>query len=583
MTAAGFVPIGFARSGAGEYTFSIFVVVSIALIGSWFIAVLFGPLLGVALLTKPKAMTGKPSKTIGAVRRFVVLAMRARWITIGIAVGAAVLAVLALPLVPRQFFPSSDRSELIVDLQLRQNASIYSADDAARRLDGLLSSDADVSHWSTYVGRSTVRFYLPLNIEPPNDSFAQAVVVAKDVAARERLQIRLERELADDVPSAVTRVYPLGLGPPVGWPVQYRVSGPNVDQVRDIALRLAALMASNPTARNVNYDWMEPARNVRVDIDQDKIRRLGLSSEAIAGVLTGVVTGTPVTQVRDGIYLVNVITRAKDEQRLSLATLRNLQVPLPGGRTVPLSQIATFEYQQEYPLIVRRDAAPTLTVRADVTPGQLPETVTAALAPAVEKLQATLPASYRIDVGGTVEESAKSQASVFAVVPTMLFLMVTLLMAQLQSFSRLALVLSTVPLGLIGVVAALLLFNQPLGFVAILGILALLGMIARNGVILIEQIEIERSEGMHPWDAVVAASMSRFRPIVLTAISTVLGLVPIAVTIFWGPMAVAIMGGLLVATLLTLVFLPALYVTWFRIKEPRASAPVPASAQGNES
>ena len=579
VTAVGFVPVGFARSGAGEYTFSIFVVVSIALIGSWFIAVLFGPLLGVALLTKPRAAIGGPGRAMRAVRGFVVLAMRARWITIGITVGAAVLAVLASPLVARQFFPASDRPELMVDLQLRQNASIYGADDAAKQLDGLLSNDPDVSHWSSYIGRSAVRFYLPLNIEPPNDSFAQAVVVAKDVAARERLRTRLERELAENVPNAVTRVYPLGLGPPVGWPVQYRVSGPDVNQVRDIALRLASVMASDPAARDINFDWMEPARRVRVDIDQDKGRRLGLSSEAIAGALTGVVTGTPVTQVRDGIYLVNVIARAKDEQRLSLTNLRNLQVPLQSGRTVPLSEVATFEFQQEYPLIVRRDAAPTLTVRADVTPGQLPETVTATLAPAIEGLRATLPASYRIDVGGTVEESAKSQASVFAVVPTMLFLMVTLLMAQLQSFNRLFLVLSVVPLGLIGVVAALLLFDQPLGFVAILGILALLGMIARNGVILIEQIEIERSEGKHPWDAVIAASLSRFRPIVLTAISTVLGLVPIAITIFWGPMAVAIMGGLLVATLLTLVFLPALYVTWFCIQEPLAKTEVPMPVQ----
>ncbi len=581
VTAAGFVPIGFARSGAGEYTFSIFVVVSIALIGSWFIAVLFGPLLGVALLTKPKVAIGKPGRIMRGVRRFVVLAMRARWITIGITIGAAVLAVLASPLVARQFFPSSDRPELMVDLQLRQNASIYATDNIAKRLDGLLANDPDVSHWSTYVGRGAVRFYLPLNIEPPNDSFAQAVVVAKHVAVRQRLQKRLERELAENIPSAVTRVYPLGLGPPVGWPVQYRVSGPDLNQMRDIALRLASVVASYPAARDVNFDWMEPARKVRVNIDQDKARRLGLSSEAIAGALTGVVTGTPVTEVRDGIYLVNVIARAKDEQRLSLAKLRNLQVLLPSGRTVPLSQVATFEYQQEYPLIVRRNGTPTLTVRADVAPGQLPETVVTALAPAVEKLRATLPASYRIDVGGTVEESATSRASVFAVVPMMLFLMITLLMAQLQSFNRLVLVLSVVPLGLIGVIAALLMFDQPLGFVAILGVLALFGMIARNAVILIEQIEIERSEGRHPWDAVVAASLSRFRPIVLTAISTVLGLIPIAVTIFWGPMAVAIMGGLLVATVLTLIFLPALYVTWFRIKEPRPRAEVLAPVHGS--
>ena len=281
-----------------------------------------------------------------------------------------------------------------------------------------------------------------------------------------------------------------------------------------------------------------------------------------------VVTGAPVTQVRDGIYLVDVLTRATDEQRLSLSTLRNLQIPLPNGRTVPLSQIATFDFAQEYPLIWRRDRVPTLTVLADVAPGVLPESVVDALAPAVAKLSASLPASYRIAVGGTVEESQKSQASVFAVVPLMLFLMITFLMIQLQSFNRLFLVLSVVPMGLIGIVAALLLFHQPLGFVAILGILSLLGMIARNAVILIEQIDFELAQGLDVWNAVIEASVSRFRPIMLTAISTVLGLIPIAVTIFWGPMAIAVMGGLLVATVLTLIFLPALYVAWFRIKEP---------------
>ena len=320
---------------------------------------------------------------------------------------------------------------------------------------------------------------------------------------------------------------------------------------------------------------------MRVQINQDKARLLGLSSEAIAGALTGVVTGAPVTQVRDDIYMVPVITRAIDEQRLSLATLRNLQIQLPNGRTVPLSAVATFNFEQEYPFILRRDSVPTLTVRADVAPGQLPELVASTLAPNVEKLRETLPVSYHIDVGGTVEESANSQASVVAVIPAMLFIMITLLMMQLQSFNLLFLVLSVVPMGLIGVIGGLLLFQQPLGFVAILGILSLIGMTARNAVILIEQIEIDRREGSHPWDAVVAASLSRFRPIVLTAISTVLGLIPIAITIFWGPMAIAIMGGLLVATLLTLVFLPALYVTWFRIKEPQIHAQEPAFVEGS--
>jgi multidrug efflux pump subunit AcrB len=307
---------------------------------------------------------------------------------------------------------------------------------------------------------------------------------------------------------------------------------------------------------------------VRIQIDQDQARLLGLSSQALAEVLNTVMTGTPITQVRDNIYLINVITRAQDEQRVSLSTLRALQLPLPNGRTVPLSQVATFDFEQEFPLIWRRQRVPTLTVQADVISGTRPEAAVRSLAAAVEKLNASLPKGYRIDVGGTVEESAASQASVFAKLPWMLFLMLLFLMAQLHSFSRLALVLSVVPMGLIGIVAALLISGRPLGFVAILGILALMGMIARNAVILIEQIETERAEGRQTWDAIVQGTLSRFRPIMLTAISTVLGFIPIAPTVFWGPMAFAIMGGLFVATMLTLIVLPALYVAWFRVKEP---------------
>jgi multidrug efflux pump len=307
---------------------------------------------------------------------------------------------------------------------------------------------------------------------------------------------------------------------------------------------------------------------VRIQIDQDQARVLGLSSQALAEFLNTVMTETPITQVRDNIYLINVVTRAQDEQRISLSTLRALQLPLPNGRTVPLSQVATFDFEQEFPLIWRRQRMPTLTVQADVASGATPEAAAQSLAQAVEKLNESLPKGYRIDTGGTVEESAQSQASVFAKVPLMLFLMLLFLMAQLHSFSRLALVLSIVPMGLIGIVAALLIFGRPLGFVAILGILALMGMIARNAVILIEQIETERAEGRETWDAVVQGTLSRFRPIMLTAISTVLGFIPIAPTVFWGPMAFAIMGGLFVATMLTLIVLPALYVAWFRVKDP---------------
>jgi multidrug efflux pump subunit AcrB len=564
VTMAGFAPIGFAKSAAGEYTFSIFAVVSIAVLASWLVAVVFIPVLGVAFLTKPSIpQTAEPGMVLRLFRRLLVAAMRMRWITILVTLACFVISMFALPHVPRQFFPLSDRLELLVDLRLPQSASIHASSDASSRLDKTLKSDPDVKQWSAYVGRGAIRFYLPLSVELPNDFFSQFVVIAKDIDARERLRAKLERLLQEDFPGAVTRAVPLELGPPVGWPVQYRISGPQATEVRDLAFRLAQIVASDGRTRRVNFDWIEPARKVRIRVDQDQARLLGLSSESIATVLNSVVTGAPVTQVRDGIYLVDLLVRATDEQRVSLSTLRNLQFPLQNGRTVPLGQFAVLDFEQEYPLIWRRDLVPTLTLQADVTEGASPEAVIAALAPAVAKLDASLPKGYHIVVGGTVEESARSQASVFAVVPLMLFIMITVLMIQLQSFSRLFLVLSVVPMGLIGIVAALLIFNKPLGFVAILGILALLGMIARNAVILIDQIEAERAEGKAIWDAVVEAAMSRFRPIMLTAISTVLGMIPIAPTIFWGPMAYAIMGGLLVATILTLVFLPTLYVTCF--------------------
>ena len=571
VTIAGFVPIGFASSSAGEYTFSLFAVVGIALIVSWLVAVVFAPLLGVVILVSPTTKREpKPGRVFRWYRSLLVTAMQMRWLTIAVTLVFFAAAFLALPLIQRQFFPSSDRPELLVDLSLPQNASIYASETVARRFDAVLKDEPDVVRWSTYVGRGAIRFYLPLNVQLPNDFFTQAVIVAKDVTARERLRSKLEKVLADDFPSVIARIYPLELGPPVGWPVQYRVSGPEAAQVREIALKLAQVIAGNHKAANINFDWIEPARQLRIRINQDEARLLGLSSQAVASVLNTVITGQSVTQVRDDIYLVDVIARATDEQRVSLAALRALQVPLPGGRTVPLSQFATFEYEQDYPLIWRRDRVPTLTVQADVVPGTLPETVVNSLKPAIDALADGLTAPYSIAVGGTVEESRKSQASVIAVVPAMLLIMLTVLMLQLRSFQRLFIVLSVAPLGLIGVVAALLLSGRPLGFVAILGILALLGMIIKNAVILIGQIEAERTQGKDVWQAAIDASSARFRPIMLTAASTVLGLIPIAPTVFWGPMAFAIMGGLLVATILTLIFLPTLYVAWFERNEPQS-------------
>jgi multidrug efflux pump subunit AcrB len=574
VTIAGFVPVGFAASSAGEYTFSLFAVVSIALIVSWFVAVIFAPLMGVVILKPPKERkTDAPGRVFRWYRGFLIFAMRAKWLTIALSLVLFVGSFLLLPFIPRQFFPSSDRPELLVDISLPQNASIYASQTAAQKFDAALKGDPDVARWSTYVGRGAIRFYLPLNVQLPNDFFTQSVVVAKDVAARERIRAKLETLLANDFPNAITRVSPLELGPPVGWPVQYRVSGPDAGTVREIAFKLAQVIAANPKANGVNFDWIEPARQVRIRVNQDKARLLGLSSQTLAGVLNTVISGTTVTQVRDDIYLIDVVARAVDDQRVSLPNLRNLQVPLPGGQTVSLSQFATFEYEQEYPLIWRRDRVPTLTVQTDITAGAIPESVVNSLTPAIAALSKTIPGSYRIVVGGTVEESQKSQASVIAVVPVMLLIMFTVLMIQLQSFQRLFLVLSVAPLGLIGVVAALLLSGRPLGFVAILGILALLGMITKNAVILIGQIDAERDEGKSVWDAALDASSSRFRPIMLTAVSTVLGMIPIAPTVFWGPMAFAIMGGLLVATVLTLIFLPTLYVAWFGGKE-RAPEPL---------
>ena len=574
VTIAGFLPIGFAASSAGEYTFSIFAVVGIALVVSWLVAVIFAPLLGMVILKAPKVANAggapAPGRILQGYAGFLRFAIRFRWVTIAAAVVAFVIALFALRFVPQQFFPSSDRPELVVDLTLPQNASIHAAETAMERLDAALAKDPDVTHWSSYVGRGAIRFYLPLNVQLPNPFFAQAVVVAKDLEARKRLQPRLEKLLAEEFPAAVTRVAPLELGPPVGWPVQYRVLGPEIEGIRSIAQELAQVVATSGGLRSPSFDWIEPSRQLRIEVDQDQARQLGLSSAAIAATLNSVITGSVITQIRDDIYLVNVLARATARERLSLDTLQTMQVPIPGGRSVALGQFATISYGQEYPLVWRRDRVLALTVQADVRPGVLPEAVVTELAPRIAALQAKLPAGYSIEVGGIAEESEKSRASVMAVVPVMIVVMLTVLMFQLQSFARLGLVVAILPLGLIGVVASLLMFGRPLGFVAILGILALLGMIAKNAVILIVQIEEDRASGLPLRDAVVASATSRLRPMMLTALSTVLGLIPIAPTVFWGPMAFAIMGGLLVATLLTLIVLPALYVIVLERRGDRA-------------
>jgi multidrug efflux pump subunit AcrB len=566
VTICGFVPVGFARSDAGEYVFSLFVVVALALLASWMVSGIVAPVAAQPLLRQPKNPHGE---TLGApmrlFRRCLLVAMRAKWITILVTACLFGAALWGTRFVPEQFFPTSDRPELLVDLKLQDNASILATREVATEFDKIVGADSDVVRFSTYVGQGAIRFYLPIDVALPNDFFAQSVVVTKGLKERGQVRARLEKTLALRFPGVVARICPLELGPPVGWPVKYRVSGADLSRVHAIALQVAERLGTVPEIRHVNFDWIEPARSMRIHIDQDQARRLGLSSQDVALALNGVVSGSTVTQVRDSIYLIDVVVRA---ERTSLESIRSPQIPLRSGQVVPLRQIAMFEYKQEYPLVWRRDRVPTLVVQADVVPGVQPSTVVQSVQPSIDKLAATLPPGYRIATGGSVEESAKGKASVLAVVPAMLLLVLTILMFQLQSFQRVMLVLSVAPLGVIGVVAALLAAQAPLGFVAILGVLALVGMIARNSVILIDQVETEIREGQHPWDAVVIAAIRRTRSILLTASATVLAMIPIAPTVFWGPMAFAIIGGLASATVLTLIFLPALYVAWFRIKEP---------------
>ena len=570
ITVAGFIPIGFAQGGAAEYCFSLFAVIAMALLFSWIVAVLFAPLIGVNMLrADPKKQhSHEPGRLMRLFRSSLRMAMRARWLVIALTLLLFGLSVFGLRFVQQQFFPASDRPELLVNLTQPQTASIRATQDTVDRLEKVLAADPDIDHWSVYIGQGAVRFYLPLDVQLANDYFAQAVVVTKGYEVRDAVRARLETVLNEQFSDLSTRVSPLELGPPVGWPIQYRVSGPDVGEVRALASRMADTIGANPYTLLINYDWNEPSKVVRVDVDQDKARQLGISSKSLTQALNATVSGAAVTQVRDSIYLIDVVAQASNAERSSIETLRNLQVAIPDGRTVPLGEVAALRYDLEQPLIWRRARLPTITVQADLVPPLQAATVVQQLAPAVDEMRRSLPPGYSIEVGGTVENSAKGMASITAVFPIMVFVMLTVLMIQLQSFQKLFLVISVAPLGLIGVVAALLPTGTPLGFVAILGVVALIGMIVRNSVIMIAQIDEHLEAGEHPWDAVINATMHRVRPILLTAAAASLGMIPIAPEVFWGPMAYAIIGGLIVATVLTLLFLPALYVAWFRIKEP---------------
>ncbi|TAJ40190.1 MAG: efflux RND transporter permease subunit [Reyranella sp.] len=570
VTVAGFVPIGLNGSSAGEYTFTLFAVIAAALLISWVVAIFFTPLLGVMLLPKTEAKA-HADRLAPLRRRFEGLlagAMRLHWITIAVTVALFGVACAGLGLVQNQFFPTADRPELLVDMTLPQDSAIAETARQMERLETTLKADKDIVRWSSYVGRGAVRFYLPLDEQLGNNFFGQFVIVTADVAARERVAQRLKKVLREDFVGIDGFVHPLDLGPPVGRPIQYRIGGPDIQTVRRLTQKFSEIVAANPRIGNIVYDWNEPGKVMTVKVDQNRARQLGVSSQDIATTLNNVTGGAPITQIYDSIYIVNVVGRADRAEREAIETFQGLQLAGRDGQPVPLFSIAEIAYSLEQPIVWRRDRQPTITLQAGVLGDRQPATIVEELRPAVEKFAATLPPDYTIAVGGTVEESAKGEGPIADVVPLMLFLMALVLMFQLQSFRKLFLVASVAPLGLIGVVAALLLSSQPLGFVALLGVLALIGIIIRNSVILVTQIDTFAAEGMASWDAVIAATMHRLRPILLTAAAASLGMIPIAREVFWGPMAYAMIGGIIVATLLTLIFLPALYVAVYRIKGP---------------
>ena len=610
VTAAGFLPIATAKSGTGEYTRAIFEVVTIALLLSWIAAVVFIPYLGYKLLPDPHAPARLPRSALGKrvhalrsrlpgwfggigeahaadrdpyaspfYRRFraiVEWCVAHRKLVIATTVLAFVLSIFSFRFVQQQFFPDSTRPELLVDLKLAEGSSLDATEVQVRKLEAWLSKRGELENYVSYVGSGSPRFYLPLDQQLPQASFAQFVLLTHGAGERETLRRDLITLFEGDFPELRARVIRLENGPPVGYPLQFRVAGADLATVRDLARKVADVVRTHAHVRNVNLDWEEQNKVVRLVIDQDRARVLGVSSEDVANFMQSSLNGVPITTYRERDQLIGVLLRGTEEERARLSLLPSLSVPTASGRSIPLGHIATLEYGFEEGIIWRRNRLPTVTVRADVDGTLQPATITAQIVPQLADIRAALPDGYLLDVGGAVEESAKGQSSVNAGFPLFLIVVLSLLMLQLRSFQRVLIVVLTAPLGLIGVVLFLLVFRVPFGFVAMLGTIAMFGMIMRNSVILVDQIEHDIAEGHRPWDAIVDATVRRFRPIVLTALAAILAMIPLSRSAFFGPMAVAIMGGLTVATALTLLFLPALYAAWFRIRRDspaRTAAP----------
>ncbi|WP_374521644.1 efflux RND transporter permease subunit [Hydrogenophaga sp.] len=574
ITAAGFLPIGMAKSSTGEYTFAIFGVTVVALVVSWLVAVMFVPYLGVKLL-KVKPHTGAIQEVYDGpfydrFRALVDWCVKHRWLTIGATILTFVLGLAGMGKVQQQFFPDSSRPEILVDLWLPEGTPVLAVDEVTRRVEKRLAQEASVQSVTTWVGSGVPRFYLPLDQIFPQTNVAQLIVLPHSLAEREQLRKALPQLLATEFPEVRGRVKLLPNGPPVPYPVQFRVMGPEPATLRLLADEVKQVMRQSPNTRGVNDNWNEPVKQLRLEIDQTKARALGVSSQSIAEAARTILSGTNIGQYREGDELIDIVLRQPLSERDAITDLANANLATASGQTVPLLQIARPVLGWEPGVLWRENREYAITVQGDVVEGMQGATVTAELLPALQTLQARWASEgrlgYHIEVAGAVEESSKGSSSIAAGVPLMLFIVFTLLMLQLQSFSRAMLVFLTGPLGLAGVAGALLLLNRPFGFVALLGVIALMGMIQRNSVILIDQIEQDRARGVPAWDAIVEAAVRRMRPIVLTAAAAVLAMIPLSRSVFWGPMAVAIMGGLIVATVLTLLALPAMYAAWFRIK-----------------
>ena len=588
ITVAAFMPIGFAQSTTGEYAGGIFWIVGTAVLFSWVVSGIITPYLAVKMLPDfaKHGEGGAHADPYGTpfyrkLRRVIDLAIARRWWVIGATVAAFAASVYGARFVPQQFFPSSSRPELVVELRLKEGASFAATTEQVKKMEAVLKKDEDIRFFTAYTGAGYPRFYLSLDPELPNPGYAAFIVMTKDAEARERVRSRLMASVNEQFPEVWVRITRLELGPPVGFPVQFRVVGPDTQKVREIAREVEAVVASSPRVRDVQLDWNDPVRTLKVAIDQDKARALGRAPADVALVTQTVMNGATLSQLREHEDLIDIVARAVPSERLDLDTLKDVNLFTRQGTVVPLSQVAQVDYVLEEPVLWRRNRDMAITVRADVKDGEQGVSVTQSIRPHLNDIEAKLPFGYRIDVGGAVEESDKANRALMAVGPAMLVTILTILMLQLQSFSRMFMVFLTAPLGLIGVVAALLLFNAPLGFVAILGITALSGMIMRNSVILVDQVQAEMAEGRDPWNAVLEAAVHRTRPVVLTAAATALAMIPLTRSIFWGPMAIAIMGGLTVATILTIFFVPALYAAWFGVKRevspPPAAVPVPAA------